>query len=90
MYRPLKQRSVWIQLTDDAISELRLAMRERTDLLGRECKIGRERPTMKSPIWVQFTDEYTSPKRLPKPLTPHETLDRVFNGEGQGRKRRAS
>lgn len=89
LYRPLKQRAVWVQLTVDAIDTLRLAMRERTDLLGREVEIGRERPTMRAPIWVRFNETSIAPKRLPKPLTPHETLHRVFFGESQSRKRKA-
>lgn len=91
VYLPRKQRPVWVQLTSEAFGEFRLAMRESTDMLGREIEIGRERPTLRAPIWIRIADAYATTKaRLPKPLEPHETLARVFNGENEARKRRSS
>jgi len=78
LYLPLKQKVVWIQLTAEAVGQFQLAMRERVDMLGREIEIGRERKTLRAPVWIRFTDQHSSPKRLPKAATPHQTLNRVF------------
>lgn len=90
LYRPREQRYVWVQLTADAVTTLLLAMREGVELLGAEVTIGRERKTLRAPVWIKFDPYKTKPERLPKPQTPHETLQRVFTDRNGSRKRTAS
>ena len=80
-------RVVWYQLTDRAADQLHRQLREsQKALFGSLVKIGREKKTPKSAVWVEL-DIYASPHgKLPKPLDPTETIERVFTSPKLARK----
>jgi len=79
----------WVQLSDHAAASL---MRQIRDLergfYGTCIKVGRERPHMQAPITVSVDQWANVSGRLRDPMTPEETLERVFNSpkvNGQNR-----
>ena len=90
IYLRLKQRRVWVQLTEDAKLSLQLQLKEGRTLHGRDVRIGRERKTLRAPVWIVLESGTTSPDRLPKPRSPQETLERVFSEKAAHRQRKAS
>jgi hypothetical protein len=79
----------WVELTEMAGLSL---MQQLTELqkacYGSVVRIGRERKTMKSPITVAIDQWARVADRLPKPMEPTETLERVFNAETRTNKAR--
>lgn len=83
VYIQRKQRRVWVQLTAQAVQTLQLSLRERTDLLGRDVRIGRERKTLKSPVYVHVGERSHAGRQLSRGVEPHDTLARVFGTEAR-------
>jgi len=70
----------WVELTEHAASSLLLQLRQLEVIFhGAIVQIGRERKTMSAPITVSVDCNSRVSSRLPKPLDPQETLERVFN-----------
>lgn len=70
----------WVQLSDHACTALLRQIREmERSFFGTVVKIGRERKHMQAPITVAVDQWATVTGRLPKPIDPQETLERVFN-----------
>jgi hypothetical protein len=79
----------WVELTEHAALDLLNQLRElEREFYGSLICITRERKTMKAPIHVSVDINSKVHGRLPKPMDPEETLERVFNSpksRGNGR-----
>lgn len=77
----------WFQLTDRAAESLHRQLRDSEKALyGSIVKIGREKKSPKSAVYVEL-DLYSTPHgRIPKPVDPQETIERVFNSPKLARK----
>jgi len=72
----------WVELTEYAATSLLSQIREaQRPFHGTVVKIQRERKTMKAPIKVAVDLYANVHGRLPKPVEPTETLERVFNSQ---------
>jgi len=72
----------WVQLTPKAVLQLMQEVTERQTVLhGLNVKISRERKTKNAPIVVAIDEWARTQSRLPKPLTPEETIERVFGSK---------
>jgi hypothetical protein len=70
----------WVELTENAAQSLLCQLREfERSFYGALVQIGRERKTMSAPIVVAVDLNSQVSGRLPKPMDPTETLERVFN-----------
>jgi len=70
----------WVQLSDHAAAMLLRQLRElERELFGVVVKVGRERKHMQAPITVAIDQWANVSGKLPKPIDPQETLERVFN-----------
>jgi len=77
----------WYQLSDRAGLALMQQLREmEKPCYGTTVKIGRERKTMSAPIVVAVDPWAVTRGRIPKPMEPSETLERVFNSPKLGGK----
>lgn len=78
----------WIELTEYAASSLLHQLQQaQRPFHGSVVKIQRERKTMKAPITVAVDLYANVHGRLPQPLEPSETLERVFNSPRSTTKR---
>jgi hypothetical protein len=77
----------WVQLTSYAARSLLNQIQElQVPLYGLTVRIARERPTMKAPITCVIDRYATVQGRLPKPIDPQETIERVFGSPKTSRK----
>jgi len=82
---------VWVQLSQLAgESLLRQARQLERPLYGLKVTIGRVRKKKEAPITVDIDLYATVSDRLPKPMEPSETLERVFNSPKLARQKRNS
>jgi len=69
----------WVQLTSSAAGMLLSALEERQlPLHGLSVRICRERKVKNAPIVIAIDEYARVPERLPKPMDPQETIERVF------------
>jgi len=80
--------TAWFQLPDRAAHSLLEQLRQAEKALyGSILQLSRERKTMKAPVRVAL-DVYSAVSgRLPKPMDPTETLERVFSEKKTTRKK---
>ena len=72
----------WVQLTPKAVLHLMGEITERQIVLhGLNVKISRERKVKNAPITIAIDEWARTVSRLPKPLTPDETIERVFGSK---------
>lgn len=69
----------WVQLTSQAAASLlqEVAARQLT-LFGLCVRIGRQRKVKNAPIVISIDEYARVGSRLPKPMDPQETIERVF------------
>lgn len=69
----------WVQLTSQAAHTLlNEVVRRQVPLHGLCVRIGRERKVKNAPIVIAIDDTMRVSARLPKPMDPQETIERVF------------
>ena len=78
LYDKAASRRVWVQLTEEAVEQVRLSLEHGLTLFGAQAKIGRARPTARARMWIKLEPGTWAPSRLGTPQEPHDTLARVF------------
>ena len=71
---------VWVQLPAQAATSLLTELADsQLTLHGCVVRVGRERPVINAPVVISIDRYAQALGRLPKPWTPEETIERVFN-----------
>ena len=79
LYQRSKQRYIWVRLTSQAVYALQDCLNGSDRIMGRTCRIQRERKSLKAPItmWVDDLGLSTVTRGI-TPQTPEDTIARVF------------